>query len=1033
MDGYMKEVIFMEKTSRILRCIMASLVAIAIVVSLFIANAYTNKYSSLVSVYFDAETQKIINEEGEDSNYFKSDYANEAELKEHLSQVGSQIEEEGAVLLENNGTLPLEKNLKITLLGQDCADLVYGGGGAGSVATEKAIDLYTALEEAGYTVNPVAKDFYANGNGASYRKTVIDAYGQGEFAVNEVPVSEYTDDIKSSFADYNDAAIVLIGRSGGESADLTTGTLPSGSKYLELDSNELDLIKLATDNFDKVVVLLNTQNPLELGALSDMEVDAVAWIGALGENGTYGLAALLDGDASFSGRLVDTYAYDSMSAPAMANFGSYTIAGSEEAFGTNYMVYAEGIYVGYRYYETRYEDVVLGNESAENFDYKTTVQYPFGYGLSYTAFEYSNYTVNETDSTYEVSVDVKNVGDVPSKEVVQVYMQSPYTDYDRENFIEKSSVELVGYEKTDVISAGEAQTVTVSVPKESMKTYDQYGYGTYIVDAGDYYFAVGKNSHDALNNILALKGYNESNGMDYAGDASLAAAFNVAELDATTYAQSISTGNVVANQFEDVDIKYYDNEFKYLSRADWTGTWPATYADGNWNAPKELIDGEAIITVEDTVKDTPVTGQISDEYGKLNVAMLRDVDYSDPLWDVLIQQMSVEELDNLVRVGGYGTAAVDSIQLPATVDKDGTAGISSTLVGGENGMAYPPEIVLASTWNKELAEEFGRCIGEDSIALKVAGWYAPAMNIHRTPYSGRNFEYYSEDGFLSGAMGAATVSGAQSKGAMVTIKHFALNDQETNRMGVNIFAGEQAIREIYLKAFEAAVTEADAHGVMASMNRIGNTWTGGHVGLMTNVLRNEWGFNGFVITDQASYNVFAYEDLREGLAAGTSLWLNSDSELWKLADEDMTNTVISNMQRAAKDIVFAISRSNAMNGLSAGAKIVQITPWWKIALYALFVIMAVIAFIPIVLSILDLVNGDSKKRRRTSFIIDIVFSILLFGAGLSLILLTSNDADLSAEFMPIGIAIGSIGLVLTALLIIISRIYKEKNPEITVE
>lgn len=1023
----------MKKTGMICRCIMACLVAIAIIVSLFIANMYTNKYSSLVSVYFNAETQKIINDEEDDSNYFTSDYSNEAEMKRHLEEVGSKIEEEGAVLLENNGALPLEKNLKITLLGQDSADLVYGGGGAGSVDTEKAVDLYTALEDAGYSINPVTREFYEEGNGASYRKTVIDAYGNGEFAVNEVPVSEYTEEVKASFADYNDAAIVLIGRSGGESADLTTGVLPSGYKYLELDENELNLIKMANANFDKVVVLLNTQNPIELGALTDLDVDAVAWIGALGETGTYGLSALLDGDASFSGRLVDTYAYDSMSAPAMANFGSYTINGSEEAFGTNYMVYSEGIYVGYKYYETRYEDVVLGNESASNYDYNTMVQYPFGYGLSYTDFEYSNYAVQETDSTYEVSVDVKNIGEVPSKEVVQVYMQSPYTDYDKDNSIEKSSVELVGYTKTDVIEAGKSQTVTVSVPKESMKVYDQYGHGTYIIDAGDYYFAVGKNSHDALNNILALKGYSESNGMDYAGNASLAASFNVAELDATTYAKSVATGYEVSNQFEDADIKHYDEDFKYLSRSNWSGTWPNTYADGSWNAPKDLIDAEAIIKVEDTVKDAPVTGKINDEYGKLNVAMLRDVDYSDPLWEVLIEQMSVTELDNLVRVGGYGTVSVDSIQLPATVDKDGTAGISSTLVGGENGMAYPPEIVLASTWNKELAEEFGKCIGEDSIVLKVAGWYAPAMNIHRTPYSGRNFEYYSEDGYLSGIMGAATVSGAQSKGAMVTIKHFALNDQETNRMGVSIFASEQAIREIYLKAFEAAVTDADAHGVMASMNRIGATWTGGHIGLMTDVLRNEWGFEGFVITDQASYNVFAYEDLREGLAAGTSLWLNSDSELWKLADEDMTNTVISNMQRAAKDIVFAISRSNAMNGLSAGAKIVQITPWWKIALYVLFAILVVLVFIPVALSILNLLKEDSKKRRCTSFIIDIVFTVLLFGAGLSMVLLTKDDADLSAEIMPIGITIGIIGLVLTVLLIIISKIYKEKDPEITVE
>jgi beta-glucosidase len=997
-----------------------------------IANAYTNKYSSLVSVYFNAETQKIITEEGENSDYFTSDFTNESEMKQHLEDVGAQIEAEGAVLLENNGALPLKKNLSITLLGQDSVDLVYGGGGAGSVDTEKAVDLYTALEEAGYELNPVVKDFYENGDGQSYRKTVIDAYGQGEFAVNEVPVSEYDDEVRDSFADYNDAAIVLIGRSGGESADLTTGQLASGSKYLELDANEIDLINMASANFDKVIVLLNTQNPLEMGELKDLDVDAIAWIGALGETGAYGLTALLDGDESFSGRLVDTYAFDSDSAPAMANFGSYTINGSEEMWGTNYMVYAEGIYVGYKYYETRYEDVVLGNEDVSNYDYQSSVQYPFGYGLSYSSFEYSNYNVEETENTFEISVDVKNTGDVSSKEVVQIYMQSPYTEYDKENSIEKSAVELVGYGKTSELAPGDFETVAISIPKESMKAYDQYGFGTYILDAGDYYFAVGKNSHDALNNILSAKGYTTDNGMDYEGSANLAFMKNVAELDSTTYSESSTTNVEVSNQFEDVDIKKYDQDFTYLSRSDWTGTWPTTYADGEWAAPQELIDGEAIINIEDTVSETPITDTINDEYGQLNVAMLRDVDYDDPLWDVLIQQMSVEELDGLIRVGGYGTAAVDSIQLPATVDKDGTAGISSTLVGGENGMAYPPEIVLASTWNKELAEEFGKCIGEDSINLSVAGWYAPAMNIHRTPYSGRNFEYYSEDGYLSGEMGAATVIGAQSKGAIVTIKHFALNDQETNRMGVNIFANEQSIREIYLKAFEAAVTEADAHGVMASMNRIGNTWTGGHVGLMTNVLRNEWGYEGFVITDQASYAVFAYEDLREGLAAGTSIWLNSDTELWKLSDADMNNTVISNMQRAAKDVVFAISRSNAMNGLSAGAKIVQITPWWKYALYALFAILTIVVLIPVVFLAMG-INREIKKKRTTAFIIDIVYSVLLFGAGLSVILLTSNDSDLSAEFMPVGLTIGIIGLILTILLILINKLFKQDDPELFVE
>ena len=1024
----------MKKGNLVIKTLLSCIVAVAIVASLFVANTYTAKYSSLISVYFGATTQEIVSVEGEDSDYYTSDFDDATEMKAHLEEVGTQIEEEGSVLLENNGTLPLAKNLSITVLGQDSVDLVYGGGGAGSVDTTTAIDLYTALEDAGYSLNPTVKDFYENGAGASYRKTVIDAYGTGEFAVNEVPASEYTSDVIDSFADYNDAAIVVIGRSGGESADLTSDVLASGYYYLQLDDDEQALISMAVENFDNVIVLLNTQNPVEVGSLTEMGVDSVLWIGAIGETGAYGVASILDGDVSPSGRLVDTYAYDSHSAPSMANFGSYTITNSEEMWGTNYMVYAEGIYVGYKYYETRYEDVVLGNEDSANYDYTTSVQYPFGYGLSYTSFEYSNYSVEETDTTYVISVDVTNVGDYSGKEVVEIYMQSPYTDYDKENAIEKASVELVGYGKTSTLAAGETETVTVSVDKDNMKTYDEYGFGTYIVDAGDYYFAVGTDSHDALNNILAAKGYTTSDGMDYDGNASLVYSTNVAELDSTTYATSQSTGVTISNQFTDVDIKTYDESFTYLSRSDWTGTWPTTYADGAWNAPDEIVNGEAILTVEDTVTEEPVTGTIDEEVGELNVAMLMDVDYDDPLWDTLISQMTVDELDTLVRVGGYGTTAVESIQLPATTEKDGTAGISSTLVGGENGTAYPPEIVLASTWNQDLAEEFGECIGEDSIALGVSGWYAPAMNIHRSPYSGRNFEYYSEDSFLSGVMGAATVAGAQSKGVMVTIKHFALNDQETNRMGVNIFANEQSIREIYLKAFESAVEDSDAHGVMASMNRIGTTWTGGHYGLMTEVLRNEWGFEGFVITDQASYSVFSYEDLQEGLAAGTNLWLNTDAELWKLDDSAMTNTIISLMQQSAKDIVFAISRSNAMNGLAAGSKIVAVTPWWQYALYVVYAVLTIIALIPVILCLINLLKRDSKKRRIVGLVIDSVLSVLLFGAGLALILVTSADSDLSAEFMPVGITLGCIGLVIFVLNLVINKLLsKDVVAEIEVD
>ena len=1001
------------KKKRILRAVLAWIVVIATAAALVLANFMASRYANLISVYLNMPNQKIVEAEDEETEHFTSDYANEKEMKAHLQEIGRQIEAEGAVLLENNGTLPLSDAAKITILGQDSVDPVYGGGGAGSVDTSTAIDLYTGIREAGYQTNDVVYDFYTEGAGSTYRKTVPDAYGEGVFGVNEVPVSEYTDDVIASFADYNDAAIIVLGRSGGESSDLQSTPLDNGYYYLELDENEKELIDLACRNFENVVVLLNTQNPMELGELEDTDVDAVLWIGALGETGAEAVGDLLCGNISPSGRLTDTYAYDSFSAPAMANFGSYTIANSQVMFGNSYMVYSEGIYVGYRYYETRYEDVVMGNEDAANYNYAQTVQYPFGYGLSYTEFAYSDFTLTEDGNQYIAEVTVTNTGDTSGKHAVEIYMQSPYTDYDRENKIEKSSVELVGYGKTGTIKPGGTETVSVEIPKEMMKVYDQYGQETYIVDAGDYYFTVGADAHDAVNNILAAKGYTTADGMDADGNADLTAMVTQAEQDNTTYAVSQATGYDIQNQFEDVDINTYDPEHVYLSRSDWTGTWPVTYADGSWTAPEDFVAALEIPTVEDTAESAPVTGATDEEVGSLTTAMMMELDYDDPMWDTLIQQMSVDELDTLIRVGGYATMGIDSIQLPSTQDKDGPAGISSTLVGGENGTSYPPEIVLASTWNDELAEEFGRCIGEDSIALDVTGWYAPSMNIHRSPYSGRNFEYYSEDSCLSGMMGAATVRGAQEKGVLVYIKHFALNDQETNRMGISIFANEQSVRDLYLKPFEITVREGDAHGAMVSMNRIGSRWTGAHYGLMTEALRNEWGFEGLAITDQASFEVFAYEDLRAGLAAGTDLWLNTDTELWKLSDTDMNDTIITHMQRAAKNIVFAISRSNAMNGLSSSSQIVQITPLWQMALYVADAVLAVIAFLGAVFATLDVVKGNDRKK-TLSAVLSGLCSMLLFGGGMAVCILAGSD------YYNMGIPLGVVGLILCVLNVVVS-------------
>nr|WP_315178352.1 glycoside hydrolase family 3 C-terminal domain-containing protein [Bifidobacterium dentium] len=936
-------------------------IAIILAAATAIGNVYANKYSDLISVYFNQPTSKVVSASNETTEHFTSDYASDDEREQALADMGTTILREGVTLLKNeNGTLPLEATSKISVFGQDSVDSVYGGGGAGSIDTSKAQSLMDAFEQAGFDVNPTLTEFYTTGAGKDYHKTSTDAYGKGTFAVNEVPASAYTDDVEKSFASYNDAAIVVIGRSGSESQDLPTDKLASGYTYLQLDDDERAMLKMASDNFDKVVVLLNTQNPMELADLEDDSIDAVMWIGSLGQTGAGGVAEALNGTVNPSGHLPDTYAYDLKSAPSSANFGSYAIVNGTDRFTSSYMAYAEGIYVGYRYYETRYEDVVLGNEARSNYDYTKQVAYPFGYGLSYTDFTWSDYSMKKADGGFDISVKVTNTGKTAGKDVVQLYMQSPYTDYDKANGIEKASVELVGYAKTDTLKAGASETVTVHVDQESMKTYDSAGEGTYIMDAGDYYLAAGTDAHNALNNILAAKGKTTADGMTENGNAALAAKHTVHSQDNTTYAKSAATDEKISNQFDDVDLTTYDNSFTYLSRSDWTGSWPATYADGKWTASQKFLDALTIDTAQSEPDQKPTTDTDNPSYGKLNASMLMDTDYADESWSALIGQMSVKELDQLVRIGGYATKSVSSTQLPATTDKDGPAGISSTLVGGESGMGYPSEIVIAATWNSDLAESFGKAIGEDSLALKVAVWYGPACNIHRNPYGGRAFEYFSEDSYLSGAMCAKVVAGAGSKGVVSTVKHFALNDQETNRMGGAIFANEQTIRQLYLRPFEMSVRDGGATAMMASMNRIGSRWTGGHKGLMTNTLRGEWGFNGFVVTDQASYSVFAYEDLREGLEAGTDLWLNTDAGLWKLPDDDMTDGVIANMQRAAHNISYAISRSNAMNGLSANSKIVKVTPLWRWGVYALDGVVTVGAVALIAIATLQIL----RRRKR---------------------------------------------------------------------
>lgn len=905
----------MKKAVRLLKrfcgC-FTGILMVLIVVAIIMANVATTIYGQSVTMFLGSQTHKV--EGGDGTIYYPSDYEDDTELVAAEEELCQEIEEEGIVLLKNeNDVLPLKKGSKISVFGQDSVDLVYGGVGAGSVDASKAPSLKDALEYSGFKVNPVLWDFYDTGAASSYRKVLPDVTGNGSYEINEVPSEVYTDEVKDSYQEYSDAAIVVIGRSGGESADIDQG-------YLAFSEEEKMMLHMASAQFDKVIVLLNTNNPMELEELEKEDIDACLWIGAVGQTGAYAIGEVLRGAVNPSGRLVDTYAYDNFSAPAMVNFGDYDITNSDVKNGNKYLVYQEGIYVGYRYYETRYEDVVLENEEKSNYDYQEQVQYPFGYGLSYTDFEWSGYQVEESEDAFHVKLTVTNTGTVSGKDVVQVYMQSPYTEYDKENQVEKASVELAGYAKTNVLKPGESEEVSVQVDKEEMRIYDAYGKQTYIVDAGDYYFTAGENAHAALNNILSAKGKTKEDGMTGDGRKDLTYKYTQTEMDVETE---------ITNQFEDADIRTYDDSVTYLSRQDWSGTWPSLYADGKWEAPEKFIKALNISYEEDPDAEMPEFETISEEYGELTLASLIGADYDDPRWDALLSQMSKEEIYNLVRKSGYLTMNIDSISAPKTVDKDGPAGISTTLTGGNiSCMAYPSEMIFASTWNEELIEQAGAMIGEDGLNAGVTVWYAPAMNIHRTPFCGRNYEYYSEDAYLSGTMGAAECKGAQSKGMIVTIKHFALNDQEINRYGVAVMAGEQAIRELYLAGFEGAVRDGNANGVMVSMNRVGARWSGGHSGLITKVLREEWGFHGLVVTDQTSFSSFNYCDIREGLEAGTNMWLNVATNMWKLSDKELNATVMNQVRESAHCILYQIANSNAMNGISADAKVVSVTPNW---------------------------------------------------------------------------------------------------------
>ena len=929
----------------------------------------TNYYETMINAALNAETQKIVPDPDAQIFYW-TEYEDEDALVAHDMETCYRVEAEGAALLLNRDhTLPLPADTKFTLFSQSVADPVMTGTGSAFMATGDAISLYGALE-ASFAPGCVNTDLWKFYKTAGYKRENAKLSGGSpdQYRINEVPWEKYSDALKATFQNYGDCALVLLSRSSGEGADLPSGLdslkeYMTDGDYLRLCKEEVELLEnlralKENGTFRKIVVLLNSSSTLQLDFVENYGIDAVLWVGNLGLNGIPAVADILAGKVNPSGRIIDTFLKNNHSMPAMANYDAFPYTNADELgleaaqnnsdagiekCNRNYVVYQEGIYVGYRYYETRYEDYVLGQGNAGNYDYAADVAFPFGTGLSYSTFEYSDFAIADKGDTIEASVTVKNTSAIDGKHTVQIYFQSPYTDYDRLNGVEKASVELCGFDKKE-IKAGDFERFTISIRKDDLTSYDANNAKTYILDAGDYRFTVGTDAHNAVNNILAAKGADASR-MDAPGDASLCAKWTVAALDTTTYAVSAYTGNAITNQFDDADLNKYagadGQTVTYLSRADWTGTFPQTnvvlrVTDGMWadGLTHEESGRAAIAERMKAAYYADATVQTFGQDGALNAIDLVETVYDDPAWDALVSEVAYDELLDMIYNGAYNTHALPAINLPATQAGDGPTGYTKSLMGGNSGMAFPSEDVIASSHNRELAAEVGKCIGEDMLhantgtnASAVAGVYAPGANTHRTPYLGRHNEYYSEDGWLAGEICAAEVQGVRDRGALAYVKHFALNDQEQGRYGVSVFANEQSIREVYLESFEGAV-RGGAMNVMTSFNRIGVVWAGSHRGLMTDVLRGEWGMQGATVTDM-SMNA-KWMDYRLGILAGQDIWCGQKGSMGTLDGSGNDPAITNAVQRAAKNVIYSVTRSSAMN--IGNATVISVTPAWKIVL-----------------------------------------------------------------------------------------------------
>lgn len=819
-----------------------------------------------------------------------------AETQASAEELGMDIADEGIVLLKNDDNLlPMTDNKNLNVFGWASANPVYGGTGSGALSDSyEIVDLTTGLENAGFNLNTELSDFYTE-----YRadRPEVGMWEQ-DWTLPEPPVENYSEDMLANAREFSDTAMVVFSRPGGEHIDLPQdmtdlnytnnsdeyADFTEGMHYLEMSQSERNMLDMVCENFENVIVVYNGANTMELGFVNEYpQIKSAIWCPGTGQNGFNSLGSILAGDINPSGKTADTFVADLTATPTFNNFGDFTYDNMEEfqiseddqfvpGALPHFVNYVEGIYVGYRFYETAAEEGLI--------NYDESVVYPFGYGLSYTTFTQEMSDLNVTDESISVDVTVTNTGSTAGKDVVEIYYTPPYTN----GGIEKASVNLAAFDKTDLLEPGESQTLTLSFDIEDMASYDYQNAQAYVLEAGDYVISLRSDSH----NVIDSRTYNVAETVTYSGDNSRSD-----DLTAAT------------NQFD-----FAEGEIEYLSRADGFANYEeATAAPTVYSMPEEdkaqFTNNSNWTPEEDPEAEMPATG----EDNGLTLADMRGLAYDDEQWETLLDQLTVDEMNELIALGGYQTAAADSVGKVQTTDCDGPASINNNFTG-VGSIGFPSGVMIANTFNEDIACAFGQSIGQMADEMNVSGWYAPAINIHRSAFAGRNFEYYSEDALLTGKISAQAVLGAAESGVYAYVKHFALNDQETNRWEMlTTWSNEQAIREIYLKPFEIAVKEGGAQAIMSSYNYIGSQWAGACSLLLETVLRDEWGFEGFVLTDY--FANFGYMDAARSIYNGGSSCLASyDTGSNYVADTDSATTV-QHMREACHRIFYTVVNSRA--------------------------------------------------------------------------------------------------------------------------